>query len=284
MVRASVVRARSPRRRGRWRWRSCLPSASPHDHELRRRSTFADDDDDPARRRRGGGRCSPPPSPSAAASPLVGVVPGGARRRERRRRPPPPPVGSLRRLHHDIEAAMPTLSSCSCCASEPGARRRRPSASSSLELAGVARPAFAAVDLSLHRGGRWLTPSDRSATTPARSAATWLGRSPTPIGTASRWRPALDRLAADARTARRRIGEAAARRLPVRLTASLVTCTLPSFVLLAIKPAVLGALSTLRGAPLSGIYRIGQRFLMSSLAGLPLVRHRLSEAIMRGAP
>ena len=58
--------------------------------------------------------------------------------------------------------------------------------------------------------------------------------------------PVLDRLAADARTARRRLGEIAARRLPVRLTFPLVTCTLPSFVLLAIAPAVIGALSTLR--------------------------------------
>ena len=58
--------------------------------------------------------------------------------------------------------------------------------------------------------------------------------------------PVLDRLAAEARAARRRAGEAAARRLPVRLTFPLVICTLPSFVLLAIAPAVLGALSTLR--------------------------------------
>ena len=56
----------------------------------------------------------------------------------------------------------------------------------------------------------------------------------------------LDRLAVDARAARRRLGEAEARRLPVRLTFPLVSCTLPSFVLLAIAPAVLGALSTLR--------------------------------------
>ena len=59
--------------------------------------------------------------------------------------------------------------------------------------------------------------------------------------------PVLDRLAADARAARRRSGEAAARRLPVQLSFPLVVCTLPSFVLLAIAPAVLGALSTLRG-------------------------------------
>ena len=41
---------------------------------------------------------------------------------------------------------------------------------------------------------------------------------------------------------------ASARRLPVRLTFPLVTCTLPSFVLLAIAPAVIGALSTLRAS------------------------------------
>ena len=59
--------------------------------------------------------------------------------------------------------------------------------------------------------------------------------------------PVLERLATDARADRRRAGEAAARRLPVQLSFPLVVCTLPSFVLLAIAPAVLGALSTLRG-------------------------------------
>ncbi len=59
--------------------------------------------------------------------------------------------------------------------------------------------------------------------------------------------PVLDRLAAEARAERRRLGQAEARRLPVRLSFPLVVCTLPSFVLLAIAPAVLGAISTLRG-------------------------------------
>ena len=110
----------------------------------------------------------------------------------------------------------------------------------------VLRPAFAAVELQLHRG---------------RSLADALGELPRlggPIGhelavaVASADRdglplgPALDRLAAEARAARRRAGEAEARRLPVRMTFPLVVCTLPSFVLLAIAPAVLGALSTLR--------------------------------------
>jgi hypothetical protein len=60
--------------------------------------------------------------------------------------------------------------------------------------------------------------------------------------------PVLDRLTDEANAGRRRAGEAAARRLPVRLSFPLVVCTLPSFVLLAIAPAVLGALSTVRGS------------------------------------
>ena len=58
--------------------------------------------------------------------------------------------------------------------------------------------------------------------------------------------PVLDRLAAEARSERRRRAEADARTLPVKLAFPLVVCTLPSFVLLAIVPAVVGAVSTLR--------------------------------------
>lgn len=58
--------------------------------------------------------------------------------------------------------------------------------------------------------------------------------------------PVLDRLATEARTERRRRAEADARSLPVKLSFPLVVCTLPSFVLLAIVPAVLGAVATLR--------------------------------------
>jgi len=58
--------------------------------------------------------------------------------------------------------------------------------------------------------------------------------------------PMLDELTADARTVRQRVDQAAARRLPVMLSFPLVVCTLPSFVLLAIVPAVVAALSSLR--------------------------------------
>ena len=211
----------------------------------RRRSTFADDDDDPAR------RCRRWPLFAGAFAvgggiALVGVVPlvlAGvsvvvARRHRQSVR--------LRRLHHDIEAAMPDavelLVLCIRAGCSPTQAVRELVARAPQAL----RPAFAAVDLSLHRGrsladalgslGDHAGPVGRDV---ARAIAN-ADRDGLPLA------PALDRLAADARTARRRLGEAAARRLPVRLTFPLVTCTLPSFVLLAIAPAVLGALSTLR--------------------------------------
>jgi tight adherence protein C len=71
------------------------------------------------------------------------------------------------------------------------------------------------------------------------------------LATADRYglpiQPVLDRLADDIRAERRAAAERQARTLPVRLAFPLVTCILPSFVLLAIAPAVIGALSTLRG-------------------------------------
>lgn len=72
------------------------------------------------------------------------------------------------------------------------------------------------------------------------------------IATADRYglplEPVLDRLASDARTERRRRSDVEARALPVKLSFPLVVCTLPSFVLLAVIPAVLGAIATLRGS------------------------------------
>ena len=58
----------------------------------------------------------------------------------------------------------------------------------------------------------------------------------------------LDRLIDDARDHRRHQAAEAARRLPVTMAFPLVTCTLPSFVLLAVVPAVLGAVTALRGS------------------------------------
>lgn len=55
----------------------------------------------------------------------------------------------------------------------------------------------------------------------------------------------VQQLSNETRALRRRHDEAAARSLPVKLSFPLVMCTLPSFVLLAIAPAVLAALSSL---------------------------------------
>jgi tight adherence protein C len=69
------------------------------------------------------------------------------------------------------------------------------------------------------------------------------------VGSASRYgtplSQVLEQLSGEARSSRRRLDEAAARRLPVQLSFPLVICTLPSFVLLTIAPAVIAALSSL---------------------------------------
>lgn len=62
----------------------------------------------------------------------------------------------------------------------------------------------------------------------------------TPLGAA------LDQAAADARLARQRRAEEAARRVPVKLLFPLVTCILPAFGLLAVAPLIAGGLQALR--------------------------------------
>jgi pilus assembly protein TadC len=112
------------------------------------------------------------------------------------------------------------------------------------------RPAFATVVTRTERGQRF---ADALSALPellgpnAAALADGLAASDrygTPLA------PLLERLALEARAVRRRNAEAAARTLPVRLAFPLVVCTLPSFVLLAVVPALLGTLSSLRdGAP-----------------------------------
>ena len=110
------------------------------------------------------------------------------------------------------------------------------------------RPGFQACEQRLHRGAGF---ADALAALSAHCGPSALSLVAA-LGTAVRdglpLSPVLDRLTAEANADRRRAGEAAARRLPVRLSFPLVVCTLPSFVLLAIAPAVLGALSTVRGS------------------------------------
>lgn len=58
--------------------------------------------------------------------------------------------------------------------------------------------------------------------------------------------PVLERLADEARQRRRRLADARARQLPVRMAVPLVLCTLPAFVFLAVVPLLLAALSSLQ--------------------------------------
>lgn len=108
------------------------------------------------------------------------------------------------------------------------------------------RPAVAEVVHRLHRGARL---ADALGALPERLGPPATSFADT-LATADRYglpiEPVLDRLAVDARAVRRHDAERYARTLPVRLAFPLVVCTLPAFVLLAIVPALLGALSTLR--------------------------------------
>ena len=109
----------------------------------------------------------------------------------------------------------------------------------------VLRPTFAAVDLPAPRRSLAAALGELAARSGVRAAATRDGHR---HGRSGRLAPGAGARSPRPRGPRHppRHGEAAARRLPVRLTFPLVTCTLPSFVLLAIAPALLGALSTLR--------------------------------------
>jgi Flp pilus assembly protein TadB len=61
----------------------------------------------------------------------------------------------------------------------------------------------------------------------------------------------LDRMVTEIDADRRDRAARLARTLPVRLSAPLVTCTLPSFVLIALAPAIAAALASLRAGPLA---------------------------------
>lgn len=111
------------------------------------------------------------------------------------------------------------------------------------------RPAFGAVRDRMARGHRF---ADAVAELPKRLGAESHGLADS-MSAADRYglplAPVLDRLSFEAAAARRRQGEADARRLPVRLSFPLVMTTLPSFVLIAIAPAVIGAVSTFSVPP-----------------------------------
>ena len=108
------------------------------------------------------------------------------------------------------------------------------------------RPSFSAVDQALQRGDRFADALDQlrvrlgPIAQPLVDSLAAADRYGLPLA------PVLERLSFEARQQRRRDADAAARELPVRLALPLVLCTLPSFVLLAIVPLLLGALSSLQ--------------------------------------
>ncbi len=112
-------------------------------------------------------------------------------------------------------------------------------------LAPAIQPAFLAVGARTAAGERF---ADALAALPAA-----LGPIASPLAdsfaAADRYgqpiAPVLERLAAEARQHRRRHADTLARQLPVRMSVPLVLCTLPSFVLLAVVPLLLAALSSL---------------------------------------
>jgi tight adherence protein C len=110
----------------------------------------------------------------------------------------------------------------------------------------VLRPACAAVVHRLDRGQRL---ADALVEFPRH-----LGPAARPlidtIATADRYGlelgPVLDNLAAEARASRRRLADAEARTLSVKLSFPLVVCILPAFMTMAIVPALLGSLLAIR--------------------------------------
>lgn len=156
---------------------------------------------------------------------------------------------SRRRTRRSAEAALPDAIELLVLAVHAGATPTRAIHDVQTLVAPVLRPAFGAVVHRLQRGQRL---ADAVAAIPEllgpRAGALADGiaaadRYGLPLG------PVLDALATEARAERRRIGEAQARSLSVKLTFPLVSCTLPAFVLVAIVPAVLGSLGSLPTLP-----------------------------------
>ena len=178
---------------------------------------------------------------ATVASPLLGVVAmivppiwrrwSGVRHRAR----------STRRIAHDFPDAIDLL--------VLSIRAGYLSAQAVVEvipfLPPTLRPSFAAVGEAMNRGDRFADALGELRTSLGPIAQPLVDS----LSSADRYglplAPVLERLSFEARQQRRRDTDAAARELPVRLAMPLVLCTLPSFVLLAIVPLLLGALSSL---------------------------------------
>jgi tight adherence protein C len=146
-----------------------------------------------------------------------------------------------------LEAAMPDTIELLVMSLHAGYSPTQAISRLALDAPEPVRPAFVTVEQRMHRGHAVADALGDLSSSCGRCALPLVNAMSAAIRDGLPLAPVLDRLTDEANASRRRQGEAAARRLPVRLSFPLVVCTLPSFILLAIAPAVLGALSTLRG-------------------------------------
>lgn len=161
-----------------------------------------------------------------------------------RRRPLLPGVAT-RRARHAAERAYPDAIEMIILAIRAGYLPAAALRMAVPYLAPAIRPAFVAVGERTEAGERF---ADALAALPVA-----LGPMAAPLAdsfaAADRYgqpiAPVLERLAIEARQHRRRHADTLARQLPVRMSLPLVLCTLPSFVLLAVVPLLLAALSSL---------------------------------------
>jgi tight adherence protein C len=135
-----------------------------------------------------------------------------------------------------VAAAMPELVDLVTAGIAAGCTARGALLSCRGAAPAALRPAMARMGTRLARGERFgdalqhLVQEAGEAARPFVSALRAHERDGVPL------RPTLERIAADARRQRRQAAEAAIRRLPVRLSVPLVTCTLSAFVVLTVVP------------------------------------------------
>jgi Flp pilus assembly protein TadB len=174
-------------------------------------------------------------SPLLALAALIGVPTTRRWSSARRRR------HNLRRISHDFPDALDLL----VLSIHAGYLPAQAIVEITPFLSKVLQPAFTAVDGAMQRGDRFADALDQlqmqlgPIAQPLVDSLSAADRYGLPLA------PVLERLSFEARQQRRRDTDATARELPVRLAMPLVLCTLPSFVLLAIVPLLLGALSSL---------------------------------------
>ena len=175
-----------------------------------------------------------------SAHPRTGAAP------PRRARLPPDPLGRRRRAHRRaVAAAYPDALELIVLAVRAGHLPAAAIRAAAPHLPPAVAEAFADVLAQVDSGQRFadalaaLRHSVGPAASPLVDSFAAADRYGLPLA------PIVERLAAEARHQRRRRTEAVARQLPIRMAAPLVLCTLPSFVLLAVAPLLLAAISSL---------------------------------------